>query len=187
MVLSAIHKPVPLVSKSLARFFFPSWNSLGILYFVWGRGRKEKKREKWISPLRLSLDINNFWRNCLSGDTLSQASCAAFHLAGYAKISRPWLLLMRTVSPDCVCNKKPWQMRSCISLGQRTSMLNACYKMAGFPNSVFLSMAWESTWALHIRLGRQGEMMQINMMLMLLAVLWVIKSFVSDPEVSDFC
>lgn len=73
--------------------------------------------------------------------------------------------------------------------GQRAGLLTACYKNSEFPKLRVLQLQCKLTHTQQISgpqdLGARAT--DTNMlMLMLLIVLWVIKSFVSDPGVSRF-
>lgn len=37
------------------------------------------------------------------------------------------------------CSEQPWEMRKCLPMGHRASLLTACCKMVGSPSSAFLS------------------------------------------------
>lgn len=96
-----------LASKPVARFLLPP----GILcvYYVYIIYAKYIHiiyvlciGEKWISLLRLTLDINNFWRNCILRDILPQVSCNLLSVllgmprfqGHYCSLLRPFLRIV---------------------------------------------------------------------------------------------
>lgn len=114
-------------------------------------------------------------------------------LVGCVRDGRPWLLLIWAISQDCVCSEKPWKMRQCLPLGQTAGLFTASYKSSGSPTLSVPALqcdalwVWAFTWAPGVspmRLGHQKETDCDVLRLVLLAVQWVMKSFVFDAGVS---
>lgn len=114
----------------------------------------------------------------------------------YGYVTLLHVLLTKMQGPDntlpdrflgCVCSEQPGGMKKCLPPGQRAGLLPAYYEMMGPPNSTLLS--WNATPAcagihrvLHIDpvgSGTQGRL-PTNMPDAYVAILWVIKSSVSD-------
>lgn len=110
------------------------------------------------------------------------------------KNARSWLLCTPSTSQGCVCSEEPWQMRYPPPLDQEQVLFTVRYKTVDAQNSVILSHSINPLCAcMHLSyamsllsdLGSRGP--NTNMLMLLLsAISWAIKSFVSDAAVFYF-
>ena len=130
-------------------------------------------------------DLNNIcvWRDSALGVCCTHKSC------WMCQIASPWLLyyFFSFVSQS-------WEMRLwlCPALDREQTCLLICWKNHGLPELSALQL-WckpvahaASMWVYHVALWKLGQKRAYASILTLifLFVLWVIKTIVSDPEIS---